>query len=85
VFLDHAAGLVRAAHGVIVHCDVTIICEAPKLAPHRDAMRASIADILRTDVSRISMKATTTEGIGFTGRGEGLAAQAVATIRLPRP
>ena len=85
LFLEHAAGLVRGAGGTIVHCDVTVICEAPKLAPHRQAMRASIADILRIDVSRVSVKATTTEGLGFTGRGEGLAAQAVATIRLPRP
>jgi 2-C-methyl-D-erythritol 4-phosphate cytidylyltransferase / 2-C-methyl-D-erythritol 2,4-cyclodiphosphate synthase len=69
---------------VIVHCDVTVICEHPKLAPHRDAMRASIAGILHTDISRVSVKATTTEGLGFTGRDEGLAAQAVATIRLPR-
>jgi 2-C-methyl-D-erythritol 4-phosphate cytidylyltransferase/2-C-methyl-D-erythritol 2,4-cyclodiphosphate synthase len=84
-FLEHADELVRNAGGAIVHCDVTVICEHPKLTPHRDAMRASIADILHTDISRVSVKATTTEGLGFTGRGEGLAAQAVATIRLPRP
>jgi len=84
-FLERADELVRNAGGVIVHCDVTVICERPKLAPHRDAMRATIADILHTDVSRVSVKATTTEGLGFTGRGEGLAAQAVATIRSPRP
>jgi 2-C-methyl-D-erythritol 4-phosphate cytidylyltransferase/2-C-methyl-D-erythritol 2,4-cyclodiphosphate synthase len=83
-FLEHADELVRNAGGAIVHCDVTVICEHPKLAPHRDAMRASIADILHTDISRVSVKATTTEGLGFTGRGEGLAAQAVVTIRLPR-
>jgi 2-C-methyl-D-erythritol 4-phosphate cytidylyltransferase/2-C-methyl-D-erythritol 2,4-cyclodiphosphate synthase len=84
-FLEHAAKLVRDAGGAILHCDVTVISERPKLAPYRDAMRACIADILRTDVSRVSVKATTSEGLGFTGRGEGLAAQAVATIRSPRP
>lgn len=83
-FLEHAAKLMRDAGGMIVHCDVTVISERPKLAPYRDAMRACIADILHTDVSRVSVKATTTDGLGFTGRGEGLAAQAVATIRLPR-
>jgi 2-C-methyl-D-erythritol 4-phosphate cytidylyltransferase / 2-C-methyl-D-erythritol 2,4-cyclodiphosphate synthase len=65
-----------------VHCDVTLICERPKIAPHRDAMRARIAELLELDVARVSVKATTTEGMGFTGRREGLAAQAVATVRL---
>jgi 2-C-methyl-D-erythritol 4-phosphate cytidylyltransferase/2-C-methyl-D-erythritol 2,4-cyclodiphosphate synthase len=83
VFLDHAATLVRTRGGAIVHCDITIICERPKLAAHREAMRASIGSILGLDISRISVKATTTEGLGFTGRGEGLAAQAIATIRVP--
>jgi 2-C-methyl-D-erythritol 4-phosphate cytidylyltransferase/2-C-methyl-D-erythritol 2,4-cyclodiphosphate synthase len=83
LFLAHAAELVRERGGAILHCDVTLICERPKLAPHRDAMRASIAAILQLDISRISVKATTTEGLGFTGRGEGLAAQAAVTIRLP--
>ncbi len=82
-FLDHAAALVRGKGGAIVHCDVTIICERPKVGPHRDAMRARIAEILKLDVSRVSVKATTTEGLGFEGRREGLAAQAVATVRLP--
>jgi len=82
-FLDHAAGLVRAKGGAIVNCDVTIICERPKVTPHREAMRAKVAEILHIDVSRVSIKATTTEGLGFTGRREGLAAQAVATVRLP--
>lgn len=82
-FLEHAAGLVRGKGGAIAHCDVTIICERPKIGPHRDAMRAKIAEILHLDISRISVKATTTEGLGFTGRREGLAAQAVATVRLP--
>lgn len=81
-FLAHAATLVRDADGEILHCDVTIICESPKIGPHREAMRARIAEILGLEVSRISVKATTTEGMGFTGRKEGLAAQAVATIRL---
>jgi 2-C-methyl-D-erythritol 4-phosphate cytidylyltransferase / 2-C-methyl-D-erythritol 2,4-cyclodiphosphate synthase len=82
-FLDHAAGMVRQKGGAIVHCDVTIICERPKVTPHRAAMRAKIAEILHLDISRVSVKATTTEGLGFTGRREGLAAQAVATVRLP--
>ncbi|HEY1709654.1 MAG TPA: bifunctional 2-C-methyl-D-erythritol 4-phosphate cytidylyltransferase/2-C-methyl-D-erythritol 2,4-cyclodiphosphate synthase [Rhizomicrobium sp.] len=82
-FLAHAAKLVGDAGGAIVHCDVTLICEAPKIGPHRETMRARIAQILNFDVSRVSVKATTTEGMGFTGRREGLAAQAVATIRLP--
>lgn len=83
VFLEHAASLVRNAGGDIVHCDITIICEQPKIGPHREAMRARVAAILNTDVARISIKATTTEGLGFTGRGEGLAAQAIATVRVP--
>jgi 2-C-methyl-D-erythritol 4-phosphate cytidylyltransferase/2-C-methyl-D-erythritol 2,4-cyclodiphosphate synthase len=83
VFLAHAASLVRAQGGVISHVDVTLICERPKIAPHREAMRARIAGILGIDVARVSVKATTTEGLGFAGRREGIAAQAVATIRLP--
>jgi 2-C-methyl-D-erythritol 4-phosphate cytidylyltransferase/2-C-methyl-D-erythritol 2,4-cyclodiphosphate synthase len=83
LFLSHAAQLVAAAGGTIVHCDVTLLCERPKVARHREAMRARIAEMLGLDVSRISVKATTTEGMGFLGRGEGLAAQAIATIRLP--
>jgi 2-C-methyl-D-erythritol 4-phosphate cytidylyltransferase/2-C-methyl-D-erythritol 2,4-cyclodiphosphate synthase len=83
VFLSHAAQLVAQGGGAIVHCDVTLVCERPKIAPHRDAMRARIADILGIELSRVSVKATTTEGMGFIGRGEGLAAQAVATLRLP--
>ena len=66
-----------------MHADVTIICERPKVGPHRDAMIARLSDILGTEPSRCSVKATTTEGLGFTGRGEGIAAQAVATVRLP--
>jgi 2-C-methyl-D-erythritol 4-phosphate cytidylyltransferase/2-C-methyl-D-erythritol 2,4-cyclodiphosphate synthase len=81
-FLDHAAALVAQQGARIVHCDVTLICERPKIGPHREAMRARIAEILKMDVARVSVKATTTEGMGYTGRGEGLAAQAMATVRL---
>ncbi|HEX4859988.1 MAG TPA: bifunctional 2-C-methyl-D-erythritol 4-phosphate cytidylyltransferase/2-C-methyl-D-erythritol 2,4-cyclodiphosphate synthase [Rhizomicrobium sp.] len=82
-FLDHAASLVRDRGGMIAHCDVTIICEQPKIGPHREAMRARIAEILKLEIGRVSVKATTTEGLGFTGRREGLAAEAIATVRLP--
>ncbi|MDF3022933.1 MAG: ispDF [Alphaproteobacteria bacterium] len=82
-FLRHAAGLVAAQGGIITHVDVTIICEAPKIGPHRDAMRARIGGILALPLNRVSVKATTTEGLGFTGRREGIAAEAVATVRLP--
>jgi 2-C-methyl-D-erythritol 4-phosphate cytidylyltransferase/2-C-methyl-D-erythritol 2,4-cyclodiphosphate synthase len=80
LFLEHARDLVAQAGGRIAHVDVTIICEAPRIGPHRDAMRARIADLLRLPLVRTSIKATTTEQLGFTGRGEGIAAQAVATI-----
>jgi 2-C-methyl-D-erythritol 4-phosphate cytidylyltransferase/2-C-methyl-D-erythritol 2,4-cyclodiphosphate synthase len=82
-FLAHAASLVKDKGGAILHCDVTLICERPKIGPHREAMRARIAEILGLTVDRISVKATTTEGMGYTGRREGLAAQAMATVRLP--
>lgn len=82
-FLAHAADLVRAKRGTISHCDVTLICETPKIGPHRDAMRARISQILDVPLDRVSVKATTTEKLGFTGRKEGLAAQAIATVRLP--
>ncbi|RYE02545.1 MAG: bifunctional 2-C-methyl-D-erythritol 4-phosphate cytidylyltransferase/2-C-methyl-D-erythritol 2,4-cyclodiphosphate synthase [Sphingomonadales bacterium] len=82
-FLEHAAELVAAEGGVIDFIDLTIICEAPKIGPHREAIRASIAAILALPVSRVSVKATTTERLGFTGRNEGMAAQAVATVRVP--
>ncbi|NML05260.1 bifunctional 2-C-methyl-D-erythritol 4-phosphate cytidylyltransferase/2-C-methyl-D-erythritol 2,4-cyclodiphosphate synthase [Sphingomonas sp. G-3-2-10] len=81
-FLEHAASLVAREGGIIDFIDLTIICEAPKIGPHREEIRASIAELLRLPVSRISVKATTTERLGFTGRGEGMAAQAVATIRI---
>lgn len=83
LFLEYAAKLVREKGGTIAHVDVTLICEAPKIGPHREAMRASISEILHLDPQRVGVKATTTEGLGFTGRGEGIAAQAIATIRLP--
>ncbi len=83
VFLEHAAGLVRDMGGAVVNCDVTLICERPKIAAHVTAMRARIAEILAIDPARVSVKATTTEGLGFTGRGEGIAAQAIATVKLP--
>jgi 2-C-methyl-D-erythritol 4-phosphate cytidylyltransferase/2-C-methyl-D-erythritol 2,4-cyclodiphosphate synthase len=82
-FLAHAANLVRAAGGIIDHVDITLICERPKIGPHRDTMRARIAEILAIDMARVSVKATTTEMLGFTGRGEGVAAQALASVRLP--
>lgn len=82
-FLEHAAALLAAEGGIIDFIDLTIVCEAPKIGPHREAIRASIAAILKLPESRISVKATTTERLGFTGRGEGMAAQAIATVRLP--
>lgn len=81
-FLAHAAQLARDAGGTISNVDVTLVCEAPKISPHTDAMCTRIAAILEIDVSRVSVKATTTEGLGFTGRREGIAAQAVATLRI---
>ncbi|MBW7912064.1 MAG: bifunctional 2-C-methyl-D-erythritol 4-phosphate cytidylyltransferase/2-C-methyl-D-erythritol 2,4-cyclodiphosphate synthase [Alphaproteobacteria bacterium] len=83
MFLQHAAALLAAQGGVITHVDLTVICEMPKIGPHRDAMRARIAEILHLPLRRVSVKATTTEGLGFTGRGEGIAAEAVVTVRLP--
>ena len=82
LFLAHAAQLIRSRGGVIDHVDCTIICEAPRVGPHRPAMRSRIAEILGIAESQVSIKATTTEGLGFTGRGEGIAAQASATIRM---
>lgn len=82
LFLEHARALVEARGGRIEHVDVTIICEAPRIGPHRQAMRERIAGLLRLPLDRVSVKATTTERLGFTGRGEGIAAQAVATVRI---
>ncbi len=83
IFLREAAARVGAEGGVITHCDLTILCELPKIGPHRDAMQGRIAGILGIAPARVSIKATTTEGLGFTGRKEGIAAQAVCTVRLP--
>ena len=83
LFLEHAAALVTGRGGSIGNIDLTIICEAPKVGPHRDAMRQSLSEILKIEAGRVSVKATTTEKLGFTGRGEGIAAQAAVTVRLP--
>ena len=82
LFLAHAAELVRARGALIDHIDCTIVAEAPKVGPHRAKMRARIAEIANLSVDQVSVKATTTEGLGFAGRREGIAAQAVATIRM---
>jgi 2-C-methyl-D-erythritol 4-phosphate cytidylyltransferase/2-C-methyl-D-erythritol 2,4-cyclodiphosphate synthase len=74
---------VAEAGGETAHLDLTILCERPKIGPHRAAMRARIAAILELDAARVSVKATTTEKLGFTGRGEGIAAQAAATVLYP--
>jgi len=82
-FLAHAAKLVGERGGVIDFIDLTLICEAPKIGPHREAMRARVAEILALAPDQVSIKATTTEKLGFTGRSEGIAAQAMATVRVP--
>ena len=82
-FLAHAGDRVKAHQGRIDHIDLTIICEAPKIGPHREGMRARIAEILEVSIGQVSVKATTTERLGFAGRREGIAAQAVATLSLP--
>jgi 2-C-methyl-D-erythritol 4-phosphate cytidylyltransferase/2-C-methyl-D-erythritol 2,4-cyclodiphosphate synthase len=83
LFLKDAVNRVKARGGEIVHVDVTFICEAPRVGPYRDAMRAKLAKCLGLDVAEISIKATTNEGLGFIGRGEGIAAMATATVSLP--
>lgn len=83
LFLKHAADMVTARGGRILNVDVTLICERPKIKPHRAAMRERLADLLQLPLDRVSVKATTTEGMGFTGRQEGLAAQAVALVETP--
>ena len=83
-FLAHAAELVRSRGGIIDHLDCTVICETPRLGPYRAAMRQRIAEIAALPLDRVSLKATTTERLGFTGRGEGIAAQAIASVRLPQ-
>lgn len=83
-FLVHAAQLIAERGGIIDHVDVTLICEAPKIGPHRAAMRGRLAELLGLASDQVSVKATTTEGLGFTGRREGLAASAMATVRVAR-
>lgn len=83
IFLEDAKRRVAERGGRISNVDVTLLCEAPKIAPHRDAMRAAIAAMLSIDVGRVGVKATTMEGLGFVGRREGIAAMAVATVLLP--
>ncbi|MDP9102578.1 MAG: bifunctional 2-C-methyl-D-erythritol 4-phosphate cytidylyltransferase/2-C-methyl-D-erythritol 2,4-cyclodiphosphate synthase [Pseudomonadota bacterium] len=82
-FLQHAMGLVAERGGQVTGLDVTLICEQPRIKPHREVMRARLAEITALPLDRISVKATTTEGMGFTGRSEGLAAQAIATVEMP--
>ncbi len=82
-FLAFACERVRARSGMIAHLDVTIVCETPRVGPHRDAMRTCIAAIAGIPIGRVAVKATTSEKMGFTGRGEGLVAMATATVRLP--
>ena len=82
-FLRHAVALVTQRGGKIAHLDGTLICEAPKVGPYREAIRARIADICALPLHRVAVKATTSEGLGFTGRREGIAAMALATLRLP--
>ncbi len=83
IFLERAGAEVSQRGGRIINADVTLICEAPKIGPHRDAMRAAITDILAIPVDRVSVKATTSERLGFTGRGEGIAAMASASVSMP--
>ena len=84
IFLIHAARLIRSAGGMIDHVDCTVICEEPKVGPYRSAMRANVARMLDLPEISVSIKATTTERLGFTGRREGIAAQAVASVRMER-
>ena len=83
MFLAHAVERVRARRGFVVFLDATLICEAPKVGLHRQAMRDRVAEIAGIEVGRVAVKATTTERLGFTGRGEGIACLATATLRLP--
>jgi 2-C-methyl-D-erythritol 4-phosphate cytidylyltransferase/2-C-methyl-D-erythritol 2,4-cyclodiphosphate synthase len=83
LFLKDAAARIRERGGEIVHVDLTFVCEGPRIGPHRDAMRATLVECLGLDVGQVSIKATTNEGLGFIGHGEGIAAMATATVRLP--
>ncbi len=82
-FLTHAASRVAARGGSLTSADVTLLCERPRIAPHANAMRAKLAALLGVDVARVSVKATTTERLGFVGREEGIAAQAAVIVMLP--
>jgi 2-C-methyl-D-erythritol 4-phosphate cytidylyltransferase/2-C-methyl-D-erythritol 2,4-cyclodiphosphate synthase len=84
LFLVEAGRRVAARGGRIANVDVTMMCEAPRIAPHRAAMRAEVAAVLGIEPDRVGVKATTTEGLGFVGRGEGIAALATASVELPR-
>ena len=81
-FVKYAASLIADKGGIIHNVDMTVICEAPKIKPHREAIQRNIAEILSIAMDQVSVKATTTEGLGFAGRKEGIAAQAIATISL---
>ncbi len=83
-FLRHAAERIAARGGELANADVTLICERPKITPHAPAMRARLAELLGVDIEKISVKATTTERLGFPGRGEGIAAQAAVIVLVPR-
>ena len=83
IFLKHAVNLLRQKNAILDHVDITLICEQPKIKPHRQAIRENLSSLLGISLSRVSLKATTTEGLGFTGRGEGIAAQAVVSVRIP--
>ncbi len=85
IFLKAAADAVRARGGMIAHIDATVVCETPKVGPHRDAIRQRIADVVDLPLDRVAVKATTSERLGFTGREEGIATLAIATVRLPVP
>ena len=85
IFLAAAADAVRARGGMIAHIDATVVCETPKVGPHRDAIRARIAEVVNLPLDRVAVKATTSERLGFTGREEGIATLAIATVRLPVP
>ena len=84
-FLKFAVERVRARGGMIAHLDLTVVCEAPRVGPHRDAIRARVAEIAGIALDRVAIKATTSEKLGFTGRREGIVAMATATVRLPGP
>ncbi len=82
-FLRHAAGRIAARGGKLANADITIICERPKIGPHAEAMRERLAELMGVEIGQVSVKATTTEKLGFTGRGEGIAAQASVIVMLP--